>query len=118
MAILLRDIEPLRPLLENAPLGLISDIDGTIAPIVADPEGARATDICVQALRRLIQRGVRVVLVTGRTLEMARSMVPVEGASFAANHGLDLWLDGDVETPPGIDDFVALAGRVIGGMDG
>src|SRR3972149_5848506 len=109
----LRDIEPLRRLLGYTPLGLISDIDGTLSPIVPDPDSARVTDLCLQRLGELVQRGVRVALVTGRTLEKARAMAPLDGVAFAANHGLDLWVDGRRETPPDVREYVPLAGRVL-----
>ncbi len=98
MAEQLRDIGPLRPLLARRPLGLISDIDGTLAPIVAKPEEAAVSPRCRALLSQLTGRGVRVAVITGRTLEVARTMLTLDGVAYAANHGLSLWVDGREET--------------------
>jgi len=80
----LTDIEPLRSLLIVKPLGLFSDIDGTLSPIVPRPEDAKVTPRCRELLLDLIGKGVRVALITGRELDMARSMTGLEGATYAA----------------------------------
>ena len=52
----------------------------------------RAAGSCCAAL---IGRGVRVALITGRPLEMCACRWPdLDGAAYAANHGLELWVDG------------------------
>ena len=71
MAEELRDIEPLRPLLERKPFAILSDIDGTLAPIVPNPEDARISVRAREALLALIEEGVRVGFITGRALEKA-----------------------------------------------
>ena len=71
MAQPLTSIEPLLPLLRERPFGVLSDIDGTLAPIVPRPEDARVPAETRALLRGLIEKGVRVALVTGRSLEAA-----------------------------------------------
>lgn len=47
--------------------GLVAlDFDGTLAPIVRDPESSRPVDGAVDALRALAARGTRIAFVTGR----------------------------------------------------
>ena len=111
MAQPLTSIEPLLPLLRERPFGVLSDIDGTLAPIVPRPEDARVPAETRALLRGLIEKGVRVALVTGRSLEAARAMTGVEGAAFAAEHGLRLWIDGRLEAVPGLAEYEALAGQ-------
>ncbi len=113
MAEELRNIDRLRPLLRSRPLGIFSDIDGTLAPIVSRPEDARISPRCRELLTRLIGEGVRVALITGRTLEMARKMTDVDGVAFAANHGVSVWIDGHDETPPAAHDYLAEAQRLF-----
>ncbi|MHA6760866.1 trehalose-phosphatase [Streptacidiphilus sp. PAMC 29251] len=60
------------------------DFDGTLAPIVADPEQARAHPGVVPALARLAPRLAAVVVVTGRPAATA-----VEYAGFAGAPGLE-----------------------------
>lgn len=111
-AVPLSGIEPLRLLLSHRPLGLFSDIDGTLAPIVARPEDARVTERCRELLGRLVDCGVRVALITGRTPEMARRMTGVEGLAYAANHGMSLWIDGVDETPEAVGSYTARASEL------
>jgi trehalose 6-phosphate phosphatase len=113
MAEELRDIEPLRPLLEHRPLALLSDIDGTLAPIVPHPDDAHVTTRARAAILALIEGGVRVAFVTGRPLDTARRMVDIPEAYYAANHGLDVWADGREETPEEVRPYVGWAREVL-----
>lgn len=109
----LHDAAALRGLVEGRPLAVLSDIDGTLSPIVANPEDARATERAVRALAALVERGARVALITGRPLEVAQRMAPVAGAWFAANHGLTTYTDGKAETPADVKPYVELARQAI-----
>lgn len=116
----LSDIGPLRGLLTHPPLGIISDVDGTLAPIVPRAEDAAITPRCRMLLRDLMGRGVRVALATGRPLAVARAMVDLEGAAFAVNHGLTLWVGDQEETPPAVAEYVSRARetkRELAGLD-
>jgi len=112
-AVPLTDIEPLRSLLAIKPFGLFSDIDGTLSPIVERPEDARVTPRCRDLLLELIGNGVRVALITGRELDVARSMAGLQGAAYGASHGLDLWIDGAIETRVAVGDYPALVDRML-----
>src|SRR6266542_2064389 len=112
-AVPLTDIEPLQNVLSARPLGLFSDIDGTLSPIVERPEEATVTPRCRNLLKRLTGEGVRVALITGRTLEVARSMVKIDEAAYAANHGLEYWFKGRVEWAEGVDEYRALVEQVL-----
>ena len=113
MAEELRNIEPLRPLLSSKPFAILSDIDGTLAPIVPNPEDSRISPRARDALRQLIGQGVRVAFITGRTLETARSIVDIPEAYFAANHGLHVAAGGDTSTPEEVRPYVEWARQVI-----
>jgi len=113
VAVPLRDIEPLRPLLNVRPLGVFSDIDGTISPIVRRPEDAKVTPRCRKLLAGLIGRGVQVALITGRALDVARSMVGIEEATYAANHGLEFWIDGSTEVVEGVAEYTGLVEHIL-----
>lgn len=113
MAEELRDIEPLRPLLSRKPFAIFTDIDGTLAPIVPNPEDARISPRARDALCQLIGQGVRVAFITGRALEKARSMMDIPDAYFAANHGLQIAIGGDTSTPEELRLYVEWARQVI-----
>ncbi len=114
MAQELTTAEPLATLARHGPLGLFSDIDGTLAPIVAVPGDARVTQRCRQLLADLRDAGVRVALVTGRPLEMAQRMTNVDGVVYAANHGMSIWIDGRDETSEEVRRYGSLAQSAYG----
>jgi trehalose 6-phosphate phosphatase len=75
---------------EPAAAALFFDVDGTLAPIVADPEDARVPDTTRSELRRLASRYALVACVSGRTGEVARSIVGVPELTYVGEHGLEL----------------------------
>jgi trehalose 6-phosphate phosphatase len=113
MAVELRDIGPLRTVLRHQPLGILSDIDGTLAPIVADPSDAAVAEEIRDLLHDLVARGVRLALISGRPLQAARDIVGIEDAAYAGNHGLEFWIRGKAETPAVVAEYVARARLVL-----
>ncbi len=115
---LLRMVEPdlaLRPLL------LLSDFDGTLSRIVMDPWGARVLPGARRALRRLAGiPGVRIALLSGRTVPDLASRARVGGAIYLGNHGIErAELPRRaraealrVEHDPALDDYVEDAARL------
>jgi len=78
-----RDVH-LRPLL------IVSDFDGTLAPIVMDPWGASILPGARRALRRLAGTpGIHVALLSGRTATDLAVRVRVGGAIYLGNHGVE-----------------------------
>jgi trehalose 6-phosphate phosphatase len=71
--------------------GLVTDIDGTISPIVARPEDARVLPVAREALRRLRDRLAVVAVVSGRSAADARAMVDLDGLVYIGNHGFEVW---------------------------
>ncbi len=108
MARPLTSIEPLLPVIRRRPLGLLSDVDGTLAPIVPRPEDARVPEATRTLLRQLAAKGVKVALITGRRLSTARRTVGLDDVIYAAQYGLTVWLDGRIETAPGLAEYEAL----------
>jgi len=76
---------------------ILTDVDGTLAPIVPRPEEAAVPAAASGALRRLSERYGLVGCVSGRRAEEARRLVGVEGIAYAGNHGLELLLPGEDE---------------------
>jgi trehalose 6-phosphate phosphatase len=113
MAEELRDIEPIRPILAQRPLGILSDIDGTLAPIVENPAEARISARNHAALTALISAGVKVGLVTGRALEVARAIADLQGAIYATSHGLNIFDGETVEAPAALAEWVTRAREIV-----
>ena len=66
------------------------DFDGTLAPIVDEPEDAELSEENRRLLRRLAGRDcVEVAIVSGRSLADLRDRVGVRDVVYAGNHGLE-----------------------------
>jgi trehalose 6-phosphate phosphatase len=99
---------PLAPLLADpARAAILTDVDGTLAPIVERPEQAEVPRRASEVLEALSRRFGLVGCISGRRALEARRLVGVEGIAYAGNHGFELLLPGDEE--PRLDP--ALAGR-------
>ncbi|HWB69601.1 MAG TPA: trehalose-phosphatase [Solirubrobacterales bacterium] len=97
---------PLRPLAaEPARSAILTDVDGTLAPIVARPELAAVPVAAREALSRLAQTFGLIACISGRRAEEARALVGVDGIAYAGNHGLELLLPGEDE--PQLDPSLA-----------
>jgi trehalose 6-phosphate phosphatase len=93
------------------------DFDGVLAPIVEDPETARALPAAARAIERLAGvPGVRVALLSGRSLaDLARVAQLPDGIQLVGSHGVEFGPGRDGAPPPqaGPDEAqAALLGRV------
>lgn len=96
-------IAPLRD--EPRASAVLCDIDGTLAPITADPEDSAVPEEGRAVLRELARRYSLVACVTGRQATEARGIVGVEELVYFGNHGLELLAPGATE--PSVDPAVA-----------
>jgi trehalose 6-phosphate phosphatase len=98
---------------------VLTDIDGTLAPIVDRPEQAQVPARARDLLARLSERYGLVACISGRRALEGRQLVGVEQLAYAGNHGLELLLPGTDE--PQLDPAVAGAERTaaefVGGLD-
>ncbi len=105
-------LEPLRAGPERA--AILCDVDGTLAPIVDDPDAARVPEPARSALRALAVRYRLVACVTGRRAAAARRIVGLDELTYAGNHGLELLVPGDLE--PRLDPGLGHHGDVAAGF--
>jgi trehalose-phosphatase len=81
----------LTPVLSRAGLVLFLDFDGTLAPIVDDPDLASLPRGTRGSLLRLVRHpGIRVAVVSGRSLSDLRERVGIRRIALAGNHGLEI----------------------------
>jgi trehalose 6-phosphate phosphatase len=80
---------------DPARTAILTDVDGTVAPIVERPELAEVPAEARVLLERLGERYGLVGCISGRQAEEARQLVGAEGLAYAGNHGLELLLSGD-----------------------
>jgi trehalose 6-phosphate phosphatase len=98
-------LEPLRADLARA--AVLTDVDGTLAPIAERAEDAAVPAAARAALARLSERCGLVGCISGRQAEEARRLVGLDAIAYAGNHGLELLLPGDAAPRPD----PSLAGR-------
>ena len=111
-----RALELAREALAQPPAGLLTDFDGTLSPIVADPSMASPADGVVDALRRLTERLAVVAIVTGRAPLDARRMVGVPELLVAGNHGTE-WLEPSAPEPSASPEAAGLRLLLDGMLD-
>jgi trehalose 6-phosphate phosphatase len=92
---------------------ILTDVDGTLAPIAERPEQAAVPEAARAALAELSKRFGLVGCISGRRAEEARRLVGVDEIAYAGNHGLELLLPG--EESPRLDP--SLDGREGGAAD-
>jgi trehalose 6-phosphate phosphatase len=112
--------ELLAPLREDPERGaVLTDVDGTIAPIVGDPSAAAVPESTREVLRRLAARYALVGCLSGRRAEDARRVVGLDELAYSGNHGFELLLPGDSEArpDPSLDGHEADAPRFASGLD-
>jgi alpha,alpha-trehalase len=66
------------------------DYDGTLAPIVSQPEGASLSDSMRQTLRDLAARAPVVAILSGRDLNDVRRRVNIDAIVYGGSHGFDI----------------------------
>src|SRR3954447_25069951 len=87
----LRAVDPLTAVIsEPERAALLFDVDGVLAPIVARPEDSSAPPETRRELERLARQYGLVACVSGRTSDVAREIVGVEGLRYVGQHGLEL----------------------------
>ncbi|MGV1050041.1 MAG: trehalose-phosphatase [Solirubrobacterales bacterium] len=74
---------------------ILTDVDGTLAPIAERAEEAAVPAAARAALAALSERYGLVGCVSGRQAEEARRLVGLDQIAYAGNHGLELLLPGD-----------------------
>ncbi len=79
-------------IVQQRPLGLLFDIDGTLSPIAPTPDDARLYP-GVAALLEQARQHAHVAIVTGRAIADGARIVNVDGLTYIGTHGLE-WSDG------------------------
>lgn len=91
-------LEPFRG--EPGKSAILTDVDGTLAPIVERAEEAAVPEKARRALATLSERYGLVGCISGRRSLEARRLVGLDQIAYAGNHGLELLMPGDPEPRP------------------
>lgn len=96
--------------LSNERLGIITDMDGTISPIVPHPTQAYPTPQNRRLLEALNERFALVAVVSGRSAEDVRQRVGLPQLVYVGNHGIERWHNdgngGYVEVAPAVNPYL------------
>lgn len=111
-------LAPLRREPERA--AILTDVDGTLAPIVERAEDAAVPAAAREALAALSERYALVGCISGRRAEEARRLVGLDSLAYAGNHGLELLLPGAdaVQPDPSVAGRETEATEFLAGLDG
>jgi trehalose 6-phosphate phosphatase len=95
------------------------DFDGTLSPIVDDPDSARAHPEAASALRRLAERVGTVAIITGRPAAVAvdyGGFADIDRLVVLGHYGRERWENGALETPealPGVAEARAKLSKIL-----
>lgn len=93
--------------LADEPAGILTDFDGTLSPIVADPARSQPVDGAMICLAELAKRLAVVAVITGRAPMDVRRMLGVPDLLIAGNHGTE-WLEPGADRPETLADAAAI----------
>jgi trehalose 6-phosphate phosphatase len=84
------DPEELIRLLRLPRASLVTDIDGTIAPIAPTPAAARVDENARRAIERLLPRITLVAALTGRRAQEGADLIALPDLPVIGNHGMEM----------------------------
>lgn len=92
-------------LIESERVGIVTDVDGTISPIVDQPDAAQVTPRSKELLSALQGKLALVAVISGRAAADVRDRVGLPELVYVGNHGLERWTDGGIVTPPDVAEY-------------
>ncbi|MFC1925757.1 trehalose-phosphatase [Chloroflexota bacterium] len=90
-------LDSIESLLTLSPLGLMTDIDGTISFTAPTPAEAQVTPVCRRSLELLSGHLELVAVVSGRPVAQMRKILDLDGVVYSGNHGFERWVEGEIE---------------------
>lgn len=81
-------------------VAILTDIDGTLAPIVATPDLSEVPEELLTLLRELSQKYLLVAGISGRKTRDALDLIGLDEVVYFGNHGFEILRDGEVEVIP------------------
>ena len=93
-------IDALARVVGREPAAVISDYDGTLAPIIDDPARARPLPAAADALHALVGAFELVAVVSGRPVDFLHEHLPFDGLTIVGQYGLERLVDGQIVVDP------------------
>ena len=85
---------------EPGSVAVLTDIDGTLAPIVPTPDMSEISDEIRDSLQRLSRECLLVAAISGRKTQDAYGLIGLDDVVYFGNHGFEILRDGEVEVIP------------------
>jgi len=85
---------------------LLSDYDGSLSPIVDQPDDAVPLPAALDAIAALVDRLGRVGIVSGRPVEYLAALIPVKGLVLAGLYGMESMIAGERVVDPRVVPFL------------
>ena len=85
---------------EPRSVAVLTDIDGTLAPIMPTPDMSEVPEKLKDLLRWLSGQFLLVAGISGRKSEEALDLIGLEDVVYFGNHGFEILRDGEVEVIP------------------
>jgi trehalose 6-phosphate phosphatase len=85
---------------EPGSVAVLTDIDGTLAPIVPTPDMSEVSGELKDVLSTLSEKYLLVAGISGRKTEDAFDLIGLEDVVYFGNHGFEILRDGEVEVIP------------------
>ena len=81
-------------------VAILTDIDGTLAPIVPTPDMSEVSEELRGLLRELSEKYLLVAGISGRKTQDALGLIGLNEIVYFGNHGFEILRDGEVEVIP------------------
>jgi trehalose 6-phosphate phosphatase len=103
----------LAPLVEHAArTAVLVDFDGTLSPIVANPDAAVPLPAARDALSGLVGKVARLGVVSGRPVAFLRAALGLDGVTYVGQYGLQRWDGRGVVTDPRVEPYLPVVEEV------
>ena len=109
----LDNLEQISALLSKRPVGLISDLDGTLSEIVPVPDEARVSPSMRKTLEDLQRSLALVAVVTGRPVRQAQGIIGLPQITYIGNHGMERFVKGELSLDEGALAFAPFLDRLF-----
>jgi trehalose 6-phosphate phosphatase len=106
VARILDNLEVLQKIIIRTPFGLITDIDGTIAPTIPNILQAEITAINRHCLSILSKKLALVAVISGRQSREVKDMVNAEGVICIGHYGMEYWQNNKAILHPDAETYV------------
>lgn len=95
------------PFVTHRRAGLLTDVDGTISPIVPHPDDAVVSERSKALLAALDKHLTLTGVISGRAAADIHQRVGVPILIYVGNHGLERWVNGQVQPDPTVEPYLS-----------